>query len=481
VLVISSDETADVIIVGAGLTGLCAAIEAGKSGLSAVLLESQPELGGSAPMSAGFFAFAGTPLQKIKSVDDNPALLLKDLVEGGQGESDDDLLSVYANRQLELYNWLGEQGVKFDAVGQGAGQSVARNHWTDSKQLVKTLIRRCESDSNIRILRHTKASRLTEGPDNSGVTGCVVEQASEKISINSRGGVFLTTGGFASGPDLLQIFAPLTTRALPHAPAGSTGDGLKMAWKLGAGLRDMGRVHATFGAHPDSKRGYLDVLAAYYSGGIIVNKDGERFVDESVNYKELGDAALLQPDGLSFQIFDQTIMQKSISGELSSSGALSYDFNGYIKRGLVFSANTVRELAILCGINPDVLSETLVDYNASVESGVDRRFGRRGLCNGVGALAKLESAPFFAFPSRSFLSSTYCGLTIDRHCRVMDVFGDPIRGLYAAGEVTGGFHGAGYMSGTAHGKGALFGKIGIQSIARSLAEAVHSHSSGGDQ
>jgi fumarate reductase flavoprotein subunit len=478
---ISSDETVDVIIVGGGLTGLCAAIEAGRIGLSAILLESQPELGGSAPMSGAFFAFAGTPLQKIQNVDDNPALLLKDLVESGQGESDENLLSVYANRQLELYDWLGEQGVKFGAVGQGAGQSVARNHWTDSKQLVRTLIQRCESDSNIRVLKHAKASRLTEGPHNSGVTGCVVEQASERITINSRGGVFLTTGGFSSGPDLLRIFAPLTMRALPHGPAGSTGEGLKMAWKLGAGLRDMGRVHSTFGAHPDSKRGHLDTLAAYYGGGIIVNKNGERFVDESVNYKELGDAALLQPDGLSFQIFDQKIMQKFISGELSSSGALSYDFNGYLERGLVFSANTVKELAVLCGINPDVLSETLAEYNASVEGGIDGRFGRRGLCNGVGTLIKLESAPFFAFPSRSFLSATYCGLAIDRHCRVMDVFGDPIRGLYAAGEVTGGFHGAGYMSGTAHGKGALFGRIGIESIARSLAEAVPNHSSGGVQ
>ena len=118
-------------------------------------------------------------------------------------------------------------------------------------------------------------------------------------------------------------------------------------------------------------------------------------------------------------------------------------------------------------LDPDVLHSTVEEYNAAVAAGEDKAFGRpisRGDQPGDGLVA---TAPFYGFPTRSGLTSTYAGLTVDGDMRVLDVFGAPIAGLFAAGETVGGFHGAGYYSGSALGKAAVFGRVaGLQVVKR---------------
>jgi fumarate reductase flavoprotein subunit len=107
----------------------------------------------------------------------------------------------------------------------------------------------------------------------------------------------------------------------------------------------------------------------------------------------------------------------------------------------------------------DALQETVARYNEFVDSGHDADFGRRHLVHNYGQLRRIESPPFYAYPSTAVLYATYCGLCVDTEMRVLDVFGEPINGLYAAGEIVGGLHGAGYMTGSALGNAAIFGRI----------------------
>jgi fumarate reductase flavoprotein subunit len=281
-------------------------------------------------------------------------------------------------------------------------------------------------------------------------------------TIRALRGVVLTSGGFSHSETLLRTFAPLQAKAVRLGGAGNTGDGLRMAWALGAGFRDMGFIRGTFGCHPSARQTQEpdSVRMPISVGGIAVNRQAQRFVDESLTYKEIGDACLRQPDALAFQIFDSAMLARG-SGGLGPLGLRSG-----LDLGWIVSAATLDDLAALLGLNPASLATTVAAYNADVEAGHDRQFGRTSLVGGFGALAPIESGPFLGFPCTSSVLATYCGLTVDPQTRVLDVFGAEIPGLYAAGEVTGGFHGASYMAGTALAKALVFGRLAGETVAR---------------
>jgi fumarate reductase flavoprotein subunit len=111
------------------------------------------------------------------------------------------------------------------------------------------------------------------------------------------------------------------------------------------------------------------------------------------------------------------------------------------------------------------LMDTVTRYNDGVAAGRDAGFGRTSLGGGFGKPVKIETPPFYAMPCSTVLLSTYCGLRIDTSTRVLNIRGQPIRRLFAAGETVGGFHAAGYMSGSSLGKAAIFGRISGQMAA----------------
>jgi fumarate reductase flavoprotein subunit len=142
------------------------------------------------------------------------------------------------------------------------------------------------------------------------------------------------------------------------------------------------------------------------------------------------------------------------------------DFGRRLEEGLFYVGETLEELATQIEIEPEVLVATVQRYNGYVDAGHDPEFGRAHLVHQHGDLRKIESPPFYAYPSTAVVFGTYCGLHIDSHARVLRADETAISGLYAAGEVTGGFHGAAYMTGSALGKAVVFGRIaGIEAAA----------------
>lgn len=230
---------------------------------------------------------------------------------------------------------------------------------------------------------------------------------------------------------------------------------------VGAGLADMSEIRPTFGASAGAPHGPEKAifLHAMYRGGIIVDAHGARFVDESLPYKDLGKAFLEGHYSIAFQIFDSAIFEQSIRGKMNNDYETAFE-NGYLR-----SAATVEELAATLGIEPGVLRATVDDYNAAARGGIDRDFGRSSLGGGVGELVPLEKGPFYAFPSTNVVAGTPGGLTVSTSMQVRNVFGDPIPGLFAAGEAVGGLHGSGYMSGTMLGPAVTFGRIAGRSAA----------------
>jgi fumarate reductase flavoprotein subunit len=222
-------------------------------------------------------------------------------------------------------------------------------------------------------------------------------------------------------------------------------------------MRDMGYIKGTFGGHPNAGPGEHALMLPIYVGAIAVNSKGERFVDESKSYKLIGDAVLEQPDALGFQIFDQKIFEKG------QPGIPTMAFQEKHAKGQVIGAATIADLAKKVGIDGETLAKTIATYNAFVDEGKDLQFGRDGLSTHYGALARIDTAPFYAYPSKSVIVATYCGVSVDPQMRVRDVFGDVIPNLFAAGEVIGGLHGHAYMTGSSLGKASIFGRLAARS------------------
>ena len=440
-------ERAGVLVLGAGLAGCAALLAAAEAGRYAVLLEKTDDIGGSTVKSAGLSAFAGTDEQAEQGIADSVELLRKDLLEVGRHRNDPALVDLYCEHQLAAYRWLKAHGVRYGEIHAASGQTAPRSHPTDTTRMLVQLLK-AAGELGARIVFDAPAERLLH--DGTRVTGVLLADGREILA----DAVVLGTGGFSMNPELLAAFAPQMEHALRQGGAGNQGDGLKMAMALGAGLRDTPYIKGTYGhfhtEHPDEDG---TGILAVYKGAIAVNREGRRFVDESRNYKEIGDAALVQPGVTTWQVFDARTMA------LSNDEVPIYEFAGRERAGMLLKADTIAGLEAAIGLPEGSLQKTVAQYNAAIADGTPDPLGRARLSGGVGEPTPVDRPPFYAHPSGTVVLATYCGLTVDTRMRVLDWWGEPIERLYAAGEIVGGFHGAGYMTGTSIGKSGVFGRL----------------------
>jgi len=441
-------RTTDLLVLGSGIAGQTTATAAAEAGLDVLLAEKTDGLGGSTVMSGGWFAFSDTDEQRAEGVEDSAELFLQDMLSVGEHRNDVALLHAYLDRQEQTYRWLQAHGVVFREIEISSGQSAKRSHNSAIVDVMAGLHGQFTAAGGTTLLEHRATTLVTDATGT--VTGARLDGPDGPVDVHARQGVVLATGGFSRGAELLRIFAPEQLAAIPFGGRGNTGDGLRMAWKLGADMADMSTVTGTYGSHPDTGDVH-ELLTAYYMGAIIVNRDGRRFIDESLSYKTLGRAVLDQPDGLGVQIFDATVRAKS------HRGIPLKDMDTLEEKGHLHRAETLEALAAQVGVDADALVDTVERYNRVAREGGEDEVGRASLCNGVGALAPIERAPFYAYPAKSLMTTTYCGVRVTPDAEVVDVDGAVIPGLYAVGEVVGGFHGAAYMTGTSLGKGAVFG------------------------
>lgn len=456
------NQNVDVIVVGAGIAGLATAARAAENGLRVVLAEKMSALGGSSAMSGGWFAFTGTVEQEAAGVEDSIDLFRSDLRKVGANRNNPALVEAYMEHQFETYEWLKSKGVTFGEVEISSGQSAARGHSTRIREVLQ-LLHEDFSAHGGQTLFDARVTALHRAPDGR-VTGVAIDGVGD---LSATLGVVIASGGFSRSRELLSIFAPEQLAAIPYGGPGNTGDGLRMAWKLGAGMADMSSISGTYGSHPETTDEQQELLTSFYMGGIIVNRAGRRFVDESLDYKTLGSAVLTQPEGLAFQIFDASVRAKS------HRGIALKDMDTLEDLGHLPSADTLEELAEIVGLPAAELVDTVSKYNAAIGAGGADEVGRTNLCNGVGDLQPIEAGPFYAYPAKTLMTTTYGGVTFTPEGKVTDVDGDVIEGLYAVGEVTGGFHGAAYMTGSSLGKGAVFGRIVADTMAEVYEGAVN--------
>ena len=441
----------DVLVLGAGIAGHCAALSAANAGASVLFLEKSSLPGGSSAIAGGAFAFCGTDEQRQAGIDDSIEAFRQALLQSGKGRNNRDLLELFLAKQLAAYDFLKSQGVGFELF-MSPPPDVPRAHMTGTGRVVTKLHMKAQAHSGIAFFSKSSGVRLVRSRGGGRVEACIVMYGDREAEIRVNKGIVLATGGFSRSRELLAIYAPELAEGVKHGGVANTGDGLIMACDLGASQADLGYVAGSFGG---AIRNYPDdvikpdeippLIFAFQDTAIMVNKAGRRFVNEAQSYKALGAIGMTQPGGIAFQVFDDSLM----AGSLDDTSVNNYKealLGGYIRK-----ADTIRDLAELVELDPIVLEETVRTYNADAKEGKDSVFGR---ARGV---KPIDTAPYYIAATANAITSTYGGVAVDGRMAVVDWFGMPIEGLYAAGEVVGGFHGAGYFSASSLSSSATFG------------------------
>jgi fumarate reductase flavoprotein subunit len=448
----------DVVVVGGGPAGLLAAIEAADAGCRTVLLEARHELGGSGAKAAGQTVYCETEMEP-----GDRELLLDDLRRAHKGDHDESLARLYVDEAGDTYRRLTDLGVTYGRTVQLAYMSRPWAHempiGSPGGAEIIEILESAARERGVAIDLSTRMRRLRTDEAGRVVGVRATEADGHEVECIARV-VVVASGGFTRNPDLIRHFGlPSAAHIIPLTGEASFGDGLVAGMGIGAGTAYIAKgIMPTAPANPDNGRGTL----IFYCGGIILNADGRRFISESQVYSEISSAALGQPGGVMVHVFDAACKRRyteTLWGTVESlTGAPEFEAESL--------EDLCAQVARATNFDAEVALETIRAYNDALASGCEDAIGRTHLVGEAGEPFPLDGGPYFAIVTVPGTTHFNGGLRVDNELRVVDVFGEPITGLYAAGEIVGGFHGAGYMSATQWGQAVIFGRRAGMSAAR---------------
>jgi succinate dehydrogenase/fumarate reductase flavoprotein subunit len=294
-------------------------------------------------------------------------------------------------------------------------------------------------DRNIPVYISTPAKCLVTGQSGE-VAGVVALHRGKEIKVAAKRAVILACGGYQN--DVSMHLNYLGQSYLYLGNPGNNGDGVRMAADVGADLWHMNAVAGCFGyKFPDFECSIVHTMP--HAGFIYVDKTGRRFMDEAGtdmhgvwSFTSLVDMATLEkPRVPSFVIFDESTRRRgpvagTNRGEISHLYQWSLNNSSEIKKGWILADDTIAGLARKLGLDENSLRFVVDRYNTNCNDGFDPDFGRSR-----DTLIQLSGPPFYAIPIWPSLFNTQGGPRRNEKGQVLDVWGNPIGGLYSAGEL----------------------------------------------
>lgn len=453
-------EEHQVVVVGAGGAGLVAAIEAKNNGVEdVIIIEKMPFVGGNTLISGAEMAAPGNHLQEAEGIEDSADLYYEDvLVAGG----DPALVRVLADNSLEDSKWMADEiGVIWiDELMFFGGHTVKRSLiplGNRGTELITKLEAKAK-DLGIKILLNTAATELITD-DSGAVVGVKAEGKDADYEFNAKA-VILATGGFGNNVEMRVKYDPsVDDSILSTNAAGIDGDGIVMAEAVGADLVGMEYIQLYPVCHPETGALlYVDDVRLF-GATIIVNEEGERFVEELETRYVMSMAVKEQTGSVAYELM--TLQAAIDAGVLENHKA---EVDDLMENGFLVQADTLEEVAELMGVDPDNLVATVEKWNSYVDGGKDLDFNKRG------KLFRIDEAPYWLLKFAPAVHHTMGGVKIDTSTHVINTEGEIIPGLYAAGEVTGGIHGNNRLGSVAIADIVVFGRIAGQTAAKEIAE-----------
>ena len=489
-------ETADVIVVGAGGAGLSAALEAVSNGAESVIIVEQLGMtGGELNATSGTISAAGTIIQELDGLtEDTLESYKQDIIHEGSkqgGKPNEALIDVYVEAAREATNWMWENGLKdyeFATDSEGRKSVFAPEHTLFSyprsykpkakdtstyksatHELLDTKVK--ENDA-IRVELNTTAVALL-GNDKGQVLSVVADNNGESVLYTANKGIVMATGGYSANAKLIEEFNKEAHGIITGGLSSAMGTGINLMQEVGASIHEEAMGWApTFpmGLENPSVPGTGRIMTTktQFAGGILINKNGERFVDETSADNALREKALeIQPEGIQWEVYTDDIIADLL--ESSVSGMYKFFFMSDAGAAYIESADSLEELAEIMEVPYETLKTTVDNYNAHVEAGDVDEFGRKfveeeGNSFNV-AVNKIEGNKYYAVKIKPLCVITMGGVNVNTDMQVVDEAGNVIPGLFAAGEVVGGVWGRYISSGVGVMGSVAFGRVAGKNVA----------------
>lgn len=446
----------DVVVVGAGSAGLCAAVSAADSGSKVIVIEKMPFAGGSSNFAEGLFG-AETNEQRLKAIRLSREEAFKHAMEFNHWRANAALVRQTIDKSAETLEWLKTMGLEFDPVNISPTEAPSWHLVKDwggahhGAALIAALSDRAKAQGTT-VLFETPGKELLF--DTNGITGVkAVTAKGEPIEIRAKA-VVLATGGFPNSKEMINKWTRFNAdKVFATVPINKTGDGINMALAVGADSEGWGlMLHP--GTHGKGIKPLGPLYAMTWQSLLWVNKYGERFADESIvtSFALAGNAIERQRDSFAWAIWDEDttryVMEKGIDngfGVLVPIGTKLTDLPNEINKAIsegnphVATAATIEALAEKIGVAPATLRQTVAAYNGFKEKNYDAQFGKAPR-----DISPVKTANFYAVKLFPYYFVSLGGARTSLNMEVLDKNDRPIPGLFAAGGDVGGQYGDTY-------------------------------------
>ncbi len=445
---------ADVIVVGAGGAGLAAAVTANQEGASVIVIEKMPKIGGNTILSGGALNAVDEGSETAKENKDSVELHYTQTYEGGDKKGDPELVRTLVENAWDGVEWLQSLGMEF----KPGTFTVLGGLWPRAHKPVdpvgtgffKTYQNYVDKNENIEILLNTTAEELIV--KDGEVVGVVAKgETGNTVTLNAKNAVVIATGGFGQNVEMRQEYNTLwkdlgeNVKSTNHP--GATGDGITLAKAVDAEL--VGMEYIQMLPMGDPKTGSLSGnIEKGVENRIFVNKDGNRFVDEGARRDVMTSALMEQKDAQMWVVLDSH--DYPTGDEINN---FNESLNQLIAEGRAFKGETLEDLAKEINVDAANLTKAVEEFNKAVKGEAADPFGRTLFKDPI------DQGPYYAALRIPTVHHTMGGVKINKDAQVINTKGEVVKGLYAAGEVTGGIHGANRLGGNALADILVFGRI----------------------
>lgn len=466
-------EKADIVVVGAGGSGISAAVKAETLGANVILIEKMPVIGGATALNAGTLIATGSKYQRevMKETKDSPELAYKDIFTVGKNRNDPTLVKMVTERVGGVVDWL----IYDMKIPYGPAATQYPDH-SANRQLGVTgrsvnylnLMREKFLGMGGKLMLQTRAQELIRDDAGKVVGVRATDKDGNTVELTSKA-VILASGGYGAVKSMLP---KEMSNYVFYGLDSETGDGYKMATAIGAGTINLDLVkmypqgvETVLGHGLAATASSTDTMKK--SGAIYVNKLGQRYVDENAALGVLTDKTVAQPDHIAYIVMDakawKEYVRKSLEDKLVPNEETLMTWTKIVNNGrpVMAVSDNLAEAAKTMGVDPEGLAKTVAHWNDMVKAGEDKDFHRK-LSGGLG------EGPYYIVEQKVRYQTTLGGLKADADLRILDKAGKPIPGLYGAGCVVGGANGADSLTAMMNSWAIVSGVVSAESAVKSI-------------
>ena len=466
-------ENADIVVVGAGGSGISAAVKAETLGANVILIEKMPVIGGATALNAGTLIATGSKYQRevMKETKDSPELAYKDIFTVGKNRNDPTLVKMVTERVGGVVDWL----IYDMKIPYGPAATQYPDH-SANRQLGVTgrsvnylnLMREKFLGMGGKLMLQTRAQELIRDDAGKVVGVRATDKDGNTVELTSKA-VILASGGYGAVKSMLP---KEMSNYVFYGLDSETGDGYKMATDIGAGTINLDLVKMyPQGVETVPGHGLAATASSTdtmkKSGAIYVNKLGQRYVDENAALGVLTDMTVAQPDHIAYIVMDakawKEYVRKSLEDKLVPNEETLMTWTKIVNNGrpVMAVSDNLAEAAKTMGVDAEGLAKTVAHWNDMVKAGKDTDFNRK-ITGGLG------EGPYYIVEQKVRYQTTLGGLKADADLRILDKAGKPIPGLYGAGCVVGGANGADSLTAMMNSWAIVSGVVSAESAVKSI-------------